>query len=98
MATPALLALLYNAALLLAMIVVFDISTYRLRWGKNLLRQLLLGAALGSLGIGLIAASFRLETGIVFDTRSVLLSMSGLFLGAIPTLVAMAMTAVYRLS
>ncbi len=98
MATPALLALLYNAALLLAMIVVFDISTNRLRWGKSLLRQLLLGAALGSLAIGLIAASFQLEAGIVFDTRSVLLSMSGLFLGAIPTLVAMAMTAVYRLA
>jgi PAS domain S-box-containing protein len=98
MATPALLALLYNAALLLAMIVVFDISTNRLQWGKNLLRQLLLGAVLGSLGIGLIAASFRLEAGIVFDTRSVLLSMSGLFFGAIPTLVAMVLTAAYRLA
>ena len=35
--------------------------------------------------------------GVVFDTRSVLLSISGLFLGTVPTLLAMFMTGGFRL-
>ena len=55
------------------------------------------GLVLGGLCMALIATSFRLESGIVFDTRSVLLSVSGLFFGAVPTLVAMLVTAAFRL-
>lgn len=79
------------------MVVIFDLLTSRLRLEGKPAWQALVGVILGGLGIGLILASFRLESGIVFDTRSVLLSMSGLFFGTIPTLVAMAMTAVFRL-
>jgi PAS domain S-box-containing protein len=97
MNSPALTALLQNAALLLAMVVVFDLVTSQQPLTGKPLRQTLVGAILGILGIGLIVTSFRLETGIVFDTRSVLLGVSGLFLGAIPTVVAMALTAAFRL-
>ena len=34
--------------------------------------------------------------GLIFDTRSILLSLSGLFFGTIPTLIAMTITATYR--
>jgi signal transduction histidine kinase len=97
MTSGALTALLNNAAILLAIIVVFDIATTRHRLEHKRLRQVLVGAILGSFGIGLMWVSFRLENGIIFDTRSVLLAVSGLFLGALPTGVAMVMTAVYRL-
>lgn len=94
---PVLVTLIHNAALLLAMMVVFDLVTSRksvndLRW-----RQALAGVIIGVLCISLMIAALRLETGIIFDTRSVLLSLSGLFLGLIPTLVAMAIAAAYRL-
>ena len=41
--------------------------------------------------------SFRLDEGVIFDTRSVLLSLSGLFLGPVTTVVAMIVAAIYRL-
>ena len=94
---PALIALLQNAALLLALVVVFDLAAGRLPMRGRPLRQIAVGAVLGGLCVALIATAFRLESGIVFDTRSVLLSVSGLFFGALPTGVAMAITAAFRL-
>ena len=94
---PALIALLQNAALLLALVVVFDLAAGRLPMRGRPLRQIAVGVLLGSLCVALIATAFRLESGIVFDTRSVLLSVSGLFFGALPTGVAMAIAAAFRL-
>ncbi|MDT8444564.1 MAG: EAL domain-containing protein, partial [Desulfuromonadales bacterium] len=82
---------------LLAMMVVFDLATSRVWVQASWLRQALAGLILGGLCIGLMVASFRLENGIIFDTRSVLLSLSGLFLGIVPTVLAMATAAAYRL-
>ncbi len=93
-----LLSLLHNASLLLAMILVFDLTTSRVRLDNQLLRQLLIGTVIGGLGVALILSCFRLDSHVVFDTRSVLLSISGLFLGTIPTVVAMAITALFRIS
>lgn len=98
MSSGILSALLHNAALLLALVVVYDIATCRHRIEGHRLRQAAVGIGLGALGIGLILASHKLEPGIVFDSRSVLLSVAGLFLGAIPTCIAMAMTAAFRLA
>ncbi len=94
---PVLVTLIQNAALLLAMMVVFDLVASRKAVSGQCRRQVLAGVILGGLCIGLMMASFRLETGIIFDTRSVLLSLSGLFLGTIPTVCAMIMAGAYRL-
>jgi PAS domain S-box-containing protein len=98
MNSPALIALIQNAALLLALVAVFDITTTRQRLAAKPLQQALVGVILGAFCIGVMMASFQLEPGIIFDTRSVLLCISGLFLGAIPTVVAMALAAAFRLS
>ena len=97
MNNPAFIALLQNAALLLALVVVFDLVVGRQRTDGRTPWQIAVGLVLGGLCMALIATSFRLESGIVFDTRSVLLSVSGLFFGAVPTLVAMLVTAAFRL-
>ncbi len=97
MNNPAFIALLQNAALLLALVVVFDLAAGRQRTDGRPLRQIGVGLVLGGLCMALIHTSFRLESGIVFDTRSVLLSVSGLFFGAVPTWVAMLATAAFRL-
>ena len=97
MNNPAFIALLQNAALLLALVVVFDLVVGRQRTDGRTPWQIAVGLVLGGLCMALIATSFRLESGLVFDTRSVLLSVSGLFLGAVPTLVAMLVTAAFRL-
>lgn len=93
----AFLALVHNASLLLAMALVYDLSTTRF-WGDgSLLRQVAVGVAIGGLGIALMLSSWTLEAQVLFDTRSILLCISGLFFGTIPTVVAMAMTAALRL-
>ena len=97
MSIPAFIALLQNAAWLLAMVVVFDLVSSRQRLTDRSWRQILVGLVLGALCMALIQSSFHFESGIVFDTRSVLLSVSGLFFGTLPTVVAMALTAAFRL-
>ena len=88
--------LLHNAALLVAMVVVLELvsSRYSLRYWPQ---QMVTGLILGIIGLGIMSAPLEMQPGIVFDTRSVLLCVSGLFFGAIPTAIAMLITAAYRL-
>jgi len=58
--------------------------------------QLLSGVIIGGIGIVLMLSSWETAPGIVFDTRSVVLSISGLFFGGIPTLIAILITGTYR--
>ena len=97
MSNPTLIALLHNAALLLALVAIFDLVAGRQRTDGRLLRQVAVGFVLGGLCMALIHTAFPFKSGIVFDARSVLLSVSGLFFGAVPTLVAMAIAAAFRL-
>ncbi len=97
MASLALAPLLQNAALLLAMAVVYDLATSRRPLDGAPWRQAIAGSILGGIGVAIMLAPLTLEPGIVFDTRSVLLGVSGLFLGAVPTAVAAAITAAFRL-
>lgn len=90
------LTLVENTALLLAMMLVFDLLTSQKSVDDGLWRKILAGVILGFLCIGLMSASFVLEIGLIFDTRSVLLSLSGLFLGFIPTLFAMIVASIFR--
>lgn len=92
-------ALIQNAALLLAMAFIYDVLTSRHRlanWPLSV--QVVVGAVLGILGIIIMLSPWIYVPGIVFDTRSVLLGIAGLFFGMVPTAVAMVMTAVFRLA
>lgn len=91
------LALTHNAALLLAMFFIYDMATSRSRAAFAPFWTVLTGIALGVIGIIIMLTPWEYAPGIVFDTRSVLLGIAGLFFGAVPTLVAMVMTAILRL-
>mgnify|MGYP001209405857 CR=1 FL=1 len=99
-----LLALTHNAALLLAMLFVYDMASSRWRSGQPVSRRMAslqsvpVGLALGLIGVVIMLTPWQFQPGIVFDTRSVLLAISGLFFGAIPTVIAMGMTAALRYS
>ncbi len=92
-----LLALTHNATLLLAMIFIYDMATSRSRNSFDSLWKVFMGFALGLIGTVIMLTPWEYAPGIIFDTRSVLLSISGLFFGPIPTVIAMAMTATLRL-
>ena len=92
-------ALIQNAALLLTMAFLFDVLTSRYKVGPwPLPMRLTVGGVVGGLGIIIMLSPWIYVPGIVFDTRSVLLGIAGLFFGVVPTAVAMAMTALFRLS
>jgi hypothetical protein len=61
-----LVTLIQNTTLLLAMMIVFDLVTSRKPVRDQWWRQALAGVILGELCIGLMLASFRLETVIIF--------------------------------
>ncbi|MDF1513215.1 MAG: LytS/YhcK type 5TM receptor domain-containing protein [Anaerolineae bacterium] len=89
--------LINNAALLLALGVLYNVVGYRKYDQKNAIIKLLTGSILGGIGVVVMMSPWEFAPGIVFDTRSVLLSISGLFFGPLPTLQAMLMTSIYRI-
>ena len=91
------LALVHNAALLLALALVYDLATTRWRADASRLRQVPVGLAVAGLGVAVMLSSWTLEPGIVFDTRSILLGVAGLYFGTVPTVIAMAVTSAFRI-
>jgi PAS domain S-box-containing protein len=91
------LGLIHNIALLLAMVLIFDMAGILWRSSQPKLWEVLIGVLLGGIGMAVMLTPWQLYPGVFFDTRSVLLSVAGLFLGWIPTLIAMFMTASLRI-
>ena len=96
MNNSSILALVQNAALLLAMAVIFDTTVQIWKIKGKKFRQVLLGFLLGGIGVVLMNTPWIYGEGLIFDTRSILLGLAGVFFGSIPTLIAMMVTAVYR--
>jgi PAS domain S-box-containing protein len=97
MTQPVLLGLILNAGLLLGLAVVLDLLSARTSLGRTWFGRTLAGVAVGLIGIGLMAAPIYTEPGVQFDTRSVLLAITGVFLGPAATVVAMVTTGAFRI-
>lgn len=97
METSFVLNILYNIALLLGLSILYDYSWIRQKAKVTVFRHLQTGILIGGIGIILMLTPWTLFPGMFFDTRSILLSLSGLFFGAVPTMIAMAMAIVARI-
>ena len=97
MDTGLLAGLFDNAALLLAMCAVYEILPLNRDRIRPWLHKSFTGAIIGAIGIAVMLNRWQLSSGIYFDARTVLLSVSGLFFGPVPTVAAMIMTGVFRL-
>jgi len=95
--SSAFVALAQNAALLLVLVFVYDLLA-RLFRRQALAFKLLTGLVLGGISIAVMLAAFELSSGVIFDTRSVVLSMGTLFYGTAPGAIAGAIAATYRAS
>ena len=96
MTFEAILALIRNAVMLMALGLVFDRFFSGISHRSFGLRALA-GVFVGLVGMSVMSMPLTLAQGVIFDTRSVLLSISGLFFGLVPTLAAAAMTIALRL-
>ncbi|NMC74638.1 MAG: PAS domain-containing protein [Geobacteraceae bacterium] len=96
MDTTILKGLLNNAALLLAMCLLYDTVALSREPVRPAVRDAVSGFILGVIGVAVMLNPLQWYSGIIFDTRSVLLCVSGLFFGPVATAVAMGMTGAYR--
>ncbi|MDO9087658.1 MAG: LytS/YhcK type 5TM receptor domain-containing protein [Anaerolineaceae bacterium] len=94
---PSFLKLLQNISFLLSLILIFDLLRLKVSKRKVFAKNILIGVLIGGIGILIMLTPWVLSPGIVFDTRSVLLCVSGLFFGTIPTVIAMLITGALRL-
>jgi diguanylate cyclase (GGDEF)-like protein/PAS domain S-box-containing protein len=90
------IALVQNIAILLAMVFIYSLLISN-RQTDKLYYKIALGIFNGLVGILLMWTALHLENGVIFDTRSVLISVSGMFFGAIPTAIAAGIMIVYRI-
>ncbi|MSN24593.1 MAG: response regulator [Geobacter sp.] len=92
------IGLVNNAALLLSLGLIYDLL-YRGRQEKLSARlKMASGVLIGFMTIVLMATPVKWETGIIFDTRTILIGLTGLFFGTIPTLIAMIISGAYRIN
>jgi signal transduction histidine kinase len=94
----ALPVLVQNAALLLAVAVIFDVVSSRVTIDRARIEQAMSGLLLGVIGVSIMLSPWHFASGIFFDTRTVLLVIAGLFFGPIPTAITLGMMIAFRLT
>lgn len=90
--------LFQNVSLLLAVALLFEVAVVRFKKSNTFLTNVITGVALGGIGVAVMLTPWTLMPGVVFDTRSVLVAISGLFFGPLSTAIAVIMTSTLRLS
>ncbi len=96
MGTQMFIPVIYNGALLVLLVLVLDIFSGGRTKPRNH-NRVIIGFVLGLVGIAVMLNPWKAVEGVVFDTRSILLSIAGLFFGFIPAVIAGFMTAAYRI-
>lgn len=88
--------LINNAALLMALIIVYEL-TYVINFRSKKAVPYINGFLIGLIGLAIMMIPFKLTEGIIFDTRSILISVTALTFGPVTTVIAAVILAVYRL-
>ena len=86
-----------NSALLVSLVLIYDIVILRQPEENASSKQIPIGLILGLIGLAIMMNPWEFLPGIIFDTRSILLSVCGLFFGTVPTIIATTFTGGYRL-
>jgi two-component system cell cycle sensor histidine kinase/response regulator CckA len=92
------IGLINNTALLISLGLIYDTIFLKDNIKNEYIRACVNGVILAVISIAVMMTPVRFSPGIVFDTRSILLGVSGLYFGTIPTVIAMVFSAIYRIS
>ncbi|PKM86879.1 MAG: hypothetical protein CVU87_10800, partial [Firmicutes bacterium HGW-Firmicutes-12] len=88
--------MIFNASLLLTISIFYNIY-FAKYWKNKVLYNILLGVLIGFIGILVVINSVELSKGVIFDARSILVSVIGMFFGFIPTFIAVLIISIYRI-
>lgn len=85
-----------NILLLLGLAVAYSVFPLNTKIG-TIGRGLIMGLLVSIIGITIMSTPYELAPGIIFDARAVAISVSGMFIGLIPTVIAATIMSLYRL-
>ncbi|MCF7927416.1 MAG: diguanylate cyclase [Candidatus Izimaplasma sp.] len=84
-----------NILLLLSLGVIYTLfSDITMEWW---VKKIIMGFAVMIIGFIIMRNNFILKSGIVFDSRTVLISITGMFLGFIPTIMGVISLSIHRI-
>ncbi|MDD4689553.1 MAG: PAS domain S-box protein [Eubacteriales bacterium] len=90
------MALINNVALLLVLSVIYQLtSLINTRYTR--LKQIVNGLLIALICIAIMSMPFKPYKGVIFDTRSILISVTALVFGLIPTIITMVAAIVFRI-
>lgn len=89
-------SLTYNAALLLALAIVYDILVTREFDGRKK-GKVYAGLILGVIALAIMSSAWVMQPGIVFDARTILFSLGAMFFGPIPAIISGLMGIAFRI-
>jgi hypothetical protein len=84
-----------NVILLFILVFIYGISNFNLP--STLKKRIFLGVIIGTSAVLIMMAPWKLQEGLVFDTRSILFLVTGMFFGFIPTAIAALFGISYRM-
>ncbi|MEE4240993.1 MAG: PAS domain S-box protein [Desulfopila sp.] len=91
-----LIDLIQNIALLVMLAVALQMLTQRFA-GRSLFYRVLTGLLFGGVGILVMMTPVHFAPGVIYDGRSIVLSLAGLFGGGLPAALAAVVSGAYRL-
>ena len=86
-----------NAALLLVLSVIYE-ATYLLPYRYRHMQPVFNGILIALICVLIMSMPFTLQPGVIYDTRSILICVTALFFGPIPTAVTVVAAALFRIS
>jgi PAS domain S-box-containing protein len=89
-------SLVYNTSLLLVLVGLYSGIKFQLALPARL-KDVIAGVLAGLIGVAVMANPWQLQPGVVFDVRSILLGVTGLFFGVIPAMLTVVITGAYRI-
>lgn len=88
--------LLNNGLILLGLVFLYAATNFDPQT-NTLRKKITAGITIGISSIFIMANPWKLDTGLIFDTRSVLFGVNGFFFGGIPTVIAAVIGSAYRI-
>ena len=89
------MSLANNAAMMLALFVIYEIS-YSISSKKKILQQILSGVLVAAICLAIMSMPFRLSPGVIFDTRTILISVTAMVFGLVPAAITVAAALIFR--
>ena len=86
-----------NIAVMLVLSVIFE-AAYLLPRKLLRLRSAFSGVMISAICLVVMSMPYTLEPGVIYDARSILISVTGLIFGLVPTLMTVVVAAIYRLT